>query len=157
MEIQQQEDEMDSQLEAHLPQESHLLSDILTPEAGPEPAQQPQLIPNATNKLVEGAAVRHSARQCKVPQRLIKIFEVEVTDSNDLYKAYKLLAQPDGIKLESDYEHPAVAFAASNNPDIMYWHEARGLKTVHTGHSQGNQWTNPKLELADYVCKNITL
>jgi hypothetical protein len=55
--IQQQVNETDSQLEGHLPQESHLLSDIPTLEAGPEPAQQPQLTPDITNELVEGGAV----------------------------------------------------------------------------------------------------
>jgi hypothetical protein len=108
--IQQQANETDLQLEGHLPQESHLLSDIPTPEAGPEPAHQPQSMPDITNEaneLVEGAVVRRSMRQRRVPQRLIEIFEAEIMSSNNLYEAYELLAQPDDIEPESDYEHPA--------------------------------------------------
>jgi hypothetical protein len=118
-----QADNDEPQLETNLPQESHLLSDPIT-GPGPEPNQQPQSIPDTVNETAEGATVRRSTRQRKVPQRLIEIFAAEVTDTNQHYVAYEVLAQPDDIEPEIDYQHPAVAFAASNNPDIMYWHEA---------------------------------
>jgi hypothetical protein len=76
------------------------------------------------NETAEGRAVRRSIRQRNVPQRLIEIFAAEVTETNKHYEAYEVLAQSDDIEPESDYQHPALAFAASNNPDIMYWHEA---------------------------------
>ena len=117
-----QADNEEPQLETYLPQESHLLSDPIT-QTGSAPIQQPQLIPDTANGAAEGAMVRRSARQQKVPQRLT--FEAEITDTGQHYIAYEVLAQPIDVEPETDYyQHPAVAFAASNNPDIMYWHEA---------------------------------
>ena len=51
-----QADNNEPQLETYLPQESHLLSDPIT-QTGPEPIQQPQLIPDTANKAAEGAMV----------------------------------------------------------------------------------------------------
>ena len=49
---------------------------------------------------------------------------MEITDTNSHYIAYEVLVQQDDIEPETDYQHPVVAYAASNNPDIMYWHKA---------------------------------
>jgi hypothetical protein len=63
-------------------------------------------------------------QQTKAPKRLIEIFETEIKRVNRYYVAYKVLTQPVDIEPNIDYiMHPALAFAASSNPDIMYFHE----------------------------------
>ena len=62
-------------------------------------------------------------RHTKAPERLIEIFETEIERTNRHYVAYEVLAQPVDIEPDIDYLHPALAFAASSNPDIMYFHE----------------------------------
>jgi Reverse transcriptase (RNA-dependent DNA polymerase) len=61
-----------------------------------------------------------------------------------------VLAQPNDIEPEKDYQHPAIAFAASNNPDIMYWHKAmrqsdrkqfiQAAKEEIDGQTQNGNW-----------------
>ena len=119
-------------LEAQLPQESH--SHTYTPtalesptaqERGPVPRgsapQQSQSTRSTTpsNPAANEEALRRSMRHTKAPERLIEIFETEIERTNRHCIAYKVLAQPLDIEPDIDYMHPALAFAASSNPDVM--------------------------------------
>lgn len=120
-----QADNEEPQLETNLPQESHLLSDPIT-EPGPEPTQQPQLTPDTAN----------------VPQWLIKIFKAEITNTNQHYVAYKVLAQPDDIKPELDYQH-----LQQSRHHVLAWGNAPTWpQTVLTLSKTRDQQPNPVME-----------
>ena len=122
-------------LEAQLSQQSH--SHTYTPTAQESPtAQERGLAPQGSapqqstcsttpsNPAANEGALRRSMREAKAPERLIEIFETEIERTNRHYVAYEVLAQPVDIEPDINYIHPAIAFAASSNPDIMYFHEA---------------------------------
>jgi hypothetical protein len=63
-------------------------------------------------------------RHTKAPKRFIEILETEIERTNRHYVAYEVLAQPVEIEPDINYMHPTLGFAASSNPDIMYFHDA---------------------------------
>ena len=96
--------------------------DQLQPQSGSN--SQPQRSdsqPQQRSEESDQATSRRSTRQKKPRQRLIEAHEAELKHANKTYVAYEVLAEIDnGI----DDANPLLAFAASADPDTMYFHEA---------------------------------
>jgi hypothetical protein len=69
----------------------------------------------------ETPSARRSSRQRHSRQRLIELLEAELRHETTNCVAYEVLAGIDDEIVEAD---PLLAFAASADPDTMYYHEA---------------------------------
>ena len=91
------------------------------PEGAPE-APEPQ----GRQSEDDTTGLRRSRRSIRSPRRLIEeAMAAELSrDSGPYDVAYEVLAEPKNDEAPDENEHPLLAFAASSDPDTMYFHEA---------------------------------
>ena len=94
-------------------------TDIPTQEVPLQPqGEQAQQPPVGTEEV---PPLRRSSRQRQSRQRLIELLEAELRHETPNYVAYEVLASIDDQSVD---DNPLLAFAASADPDTMYYHEA---------------------------------